>query len=137
MSANTQLDHQNDAGHPARTLDIGAIIFVATVIFSLVGIAFLARNIFSAAQHLESAKRNAELVALQEEGVRRAEAGQQRDCRVARDCEVPGLQAVPVFDAIRHPGVLAGRRAAPAVGLLHSGGGAHRAWIAPQRGQGE
>jgi len=63
VSANTELDHQNDAGHPARTLDIGAIIFVATVIFSLVGIAVLARNIFAAAQHLESAKRNAETVA--------------------------------------------------------------------------
>lgn len=35
---------------------------MATVLFSLVCIALLARNIFAAAQHLESAKRNAELV---------------------------------------------------------------------------
>ena len=46
---------------------------MATVILSLIGIAFLARNIFAAAQHLESAKRNAETVArdLAEVGAKR------------------------------------------------------------------
>ncbi len=46
---------------------------MATVIFSLIGIAVLARNIFAAAQHLESAKRNAETVArdLAEVGAKR------------------------------------------------------------------
>lgn len=83
VSANSQLDHHEDAGFSAHKpqsagkRDIGAIIFVATVVFSLVGIASLARNIFAAAHHLESAKRNAELVAktLTEIGVKR-KAGQ-------------------------------------------------------------
>jgi hypothetical protein len=88
VSANTQLDHHEDAGHPAHKRDIGAIIFVATVIFSLVGIASLARNIFAAAQHLESAKRNAELVArtLTEVGAKR-KAGQSGlpSCQVSEE----------------------------------------------------
>ena len=48
-----------------------------TVVVSLIGIAFLARNIFAAAQHLESAKRNAETVVrtLSEVGAKR-KAGQ-------------------------------------------------------------
>ncbi len=77
VSANTQLDHHEDAAHPAVKRDIGAIIFLATVIFSLIGIATLARNIFAAAHHLESAKRNAETVArtLTDIGVKR-KAGQ-------------------------------------------------------------
>ena len=54
----------SDPGHAARRfLDGGAIIFLATIACSLVGIALLALNIFAAAHHLEQAKRNAESVA--------------------------------------------------------------------------
>ena len=61
------------ATHPGRQhgvapsgnhrIDYGAVIFMATVVLSLLCIATLARNIFSAAHHLELAKRNGELVA--------------------------------------------------------------------------
>jgi len=88
VSANTQLDHHEDAGHHPRKTDIGAIIFVATVIFSLVGIAMLARNIFAAAQHLESAKRNAELVGrtLVEVGAqRKAGQAEQAACQLREE----------------------------------------------------
>jgi hypothetical protein len=74
VSSTTDLDNPKDHGSPSRQgRDIGAIIFMATVIFSLIGIAMLARNIFAAAQHLESAKRNAETVArdLAEVGAKR------------------------------------------------------------------
>ena len=56
-----------------RVIDFGAIIFVALVVFSLISIAFLARNIFSAAQHLETVKRNGEAVShlLSDIGVKR------------------------------------------------------------------
>jgi len=56
-----------------RVIDFGAIIFVALVAFSLISIAFLARNIFAAAQHLETVKRNGETVShlLSDIGVKR------------------------------------------------------------------
>jgi hypothetical protein len=56
-------DHQKTSPPSSQRRDVGAWVFVATVVFSLIGIALLARNIFAAAQHLESAKRNAETVA--------------------------------------------------------------------------
>jgi len=64
VEATSDLDHHHgSAPQSSRGRDYGAWIFVATVIFSLIGIAVLARNIFAAAQHLETAKRNAETVA--------------------------------------------------------------------------
>ena len=80
MAAKSELDLHEDAGHAPqshRKTDVGAIIFVVTVVVSLITIGFLARNIFAAAQHLESAKRNAEAVSrdLAEIGVKR-KAGQ-------------------------------------------------------------
>ncbi len=94
MSGNSELDHHGDAGlsapasHTAGKRDIGAIIFMATVIFSLIGIATLARNIFAAAHHLEAAKRNAELVArtITEAGVKR-KAGQSelKNCQLREE----------------------------------------------------
>jgi len=74
VSATSDLGHQHDsAPHSSQGRDIGAWIFMATVIFSLIGIGVLARNIFAAAQHLETAKRNAETVArdLAEVGAKR------------------------------------------------------------------
>jgi hypothetical protein len=64
VEATSHLDH-HQASEPksGSRRDFGAWIFVATVIFSLIGIAVLARNIFAAAHHLETAKRNAETVA--------------------------------------------------------------------------
>jgi hypothetical protein len=80
VAAKSELDLHEDAGHAPqshRKTDVGAIIFVVTVVVSLITIGFLARNIFAAAQHLESAKRNAEAVSrdLAEIGVKR-KAGQ-------------------------------------------------------------
>ncbi len=59
-------DHAEPAASapkPKRFLDIGAIIFLTTIIVSLVSIALLAVNIITAAHHLEVAKHNAETVA--------------------------------------------------------------------------
>ena len=83
LDANTEFGHSQDGGLSAtvssgrRGPDYGAIIFMVTVVLSLITIASLARNIFAAAQHLESAKRNAEAVSrdLAEIGVKR-KAGQ-------------------------------------------------------------
>jgi hypothetical protein len=69
VEATSQVDLHQDPGHsgisphPHRFLDGGAIVFLATVVSSLICIAFLALNIFAAAHHLETAKRNAETVA--------------------------------------------------------------------------
>ena len=69
MEATSNADIHEDAGHhdlppqSQRIIDGGAIIFLVTVIICLISIAFLARNIFAAAHHLELAKRNAESVA--------------------------------------------------------------------------
>jgi hypothetical protein len=71
------VDHQEPAPQSHRLLDTGAIIFLVTVVISLISIAFLALNIFAAAHHLELAKRNAETVArvLTDVGLKR-KAGQ-------------------------------------------------------------
>ena len=79
VEAKSEIDLHEDAAHPdlapqsAGKMDIGAIVFLATVFFSLIGIAVLALNIFAAAHHLELAKRNAESVArtLTEIGLKR------------------------------------------------------------------
>ena len=74
MEATSDHGHHNDLAPPSSGRhDYGAWIFVATVIFSLIGIAVLARNIFAAAHHLETAKRSAETVArdLADMGVKR------------------------------------------------------------------
>ena len=91
MAAKSELDLHEDAGHAPqshRKTDVGAIIFVVTVVVSLITIGFLARNIFAAAQHLESAKRNAEAVSrdLAEIGVKR-KAGQSgiAECELRED----------------------------------------------------
>jgi len=83
LDANSEFDHSQAAGLATtgssvrRGPDYGAIIFMVTVVVSLITIGSLARNIFAAAQHLESAKRNAEAVSrdLAEIGVKR-KAGQ-------------------------------------------------------------
>jgi len=83
LNENSGLDQSQPDGPSAsgssgrRGPDYGAIIFMVTVVLSLITIASLARNIFAAAQHLEAAKRNAEAVArdLAEIGVKR-KAGQ-------------------------------------------------------------
>ena len=49
-------------GFETSRFDYGAAIFIAIVIFSLISIGLLARNIFAAAQHLETAKRNGEMI---------------------------------------------------------------------------
>lgn len=49
-------------GLEKKIFDYGAVVFVATVIFSLISIVLLARNIFAAAQHLETAKPNGEMI---------------------------------------------------------------------------
>ena len=81
---------------------------MATVVFSLVGIAVLARNIFAAAQHLESAKRNAELVArdLADIGAKR-KAGQSgvAECEL-REENGGKLTWGPCWEAIqKRPGI--------------------------------
>jgi hypothetical protein len=70
-------DHPKSAPPSSHPRDLGAWIFLATVFLSLICIALLARNIFAAAQHLETAKRSAETVArdLAEVGAKR-KAGQ-------------------------------------------------------------
>ena len=45
-----------------KKFDYGAAFFVAIVMFSLISIGRLAGNIFAAAQHLETAKRNGEMI---------------------------------------------------------------------------
>jgi hypothetical protein len=83
VATTSQVDLQKLAETPEpgpvtrSSRDYGAWIFMLTVVVSLIGIAFLARNIFAAAQHLESAKRNAETVVrtLSEVGAKR-KAGQ-------------------------------------------------------------
>jgi len=83
LDANSEFDHSQAVGLATtgssvrRGPDYGAIIFMVTVVVSLITIGSLARNIFAAAQHLESAKRNAEAVSrdLAEIGVKR-KAGQ-------------------------------------------------------------
>jgi len=69
VDATSQVDLHNPAGTPEpapaahRGPDYGAMIFMTTVVVCLIAIAMLARNIFAAAHHLETAKRNAETVA--------------------------------------------------------------------------
>jgi hypothetical protein len=80
-SSSVDLHKHGEAHEPAPAQshgpDYGAWIFMLTVVLSLIAIALLARNIFAAAQHLESAKRNAETVVrtLSEVGAKR-KAGQ-------------------------------------------------------------
>lgn len=85
VSSQSGLDHHETSASTGKR-DIGAIVFVLTVLVSLIGIATLARNIFSAAQHLESAKRNAELVGktLAEIGAKR-KAGQVEIAQCQRE----------------------------------------------------
>ena len=69
MQATSEVDLYQQAGGPefarapGRDRDYGALIFMITVIASLIAIVLLARNIVAAAHHLETAKRNAEIVA--------------------------------------------------------------------------
>ena len=94
LDANSEFDHSQAAGLATtgssvrRGPDYGAIIFMVTVVVSLITIGSLARNIFAAAQHLESAKRNAEAVSrdLAEIGVKR-KAGQSgiAECELRED----------------------------------------------------
>ena len=99
--------HEN-AGQPDlppqshRMLDGGAMVFLATVVISLISIAFLALNIFAAAHHLELAKRNAETVAkvLADVGVKR-KAGQPEVAECHLRAEDAGkLTWGPCWDAI-------------------------------------
>jgi len=62
-SFDIQASSKGSLGLEAKRFDYGAAVFVAVVIFSLISIGFLARNIFAAAQHLETAKRNGEMIA--------------------------------------------------------------------------
>ena len=117
VTANSQLDLHEDAGHlepgspphSVRKRDIGAIIFMATVIFSMIGIATLARNIFAAAHHLETAKRNAETVArvLTEFGVKRkAGPSELARCRL-REEDAGKLTWGPCWEEITHTAEIA------------------------------
>jgi len=104
VEATSDLDHHHgSAPQSSRGRDYGAWIFVATVIFSLIGIAVLARNIFAAAQHLETAKRNAETVArdLAEIGAKR-KAGQSEiaECEL-REENAGKLTWGPCWEAIQ------------------------------------
>ncbi len=81
---------------------MGAIVFLATVVFSLIGIAVLALNIFAAAHHLELAKRNAESVArtLAEIGLKRkAGAVELQRCHL-REEDAGKLTWGPCWDEI-------------------------------------
>ncbi len=95
-------DHQDPAPKSHRLLDGGAIVFLATVVVSLISIAFLALNIFAAAHHLELAKRNAETVArvLTDVGVKR-KAGQPEvaECHL-RPEDAGKLNWGPCWEAI-------------------------------------
>lgn len=108
MEATSEVDHNNktEAPDPASAQrtgpDYGAWIFVITVVLSLTAIAALARNIFSAAQHLETAKRNAETVArvLTDLGVKR-KAGQADVAACQTSAEDPSKLAWgPCWDGI-------------------------------------
>ena len=108
MEATSNADIHEDAGHhdlppsSKRMLDGGAIVFLATVVISLISIAFLALNIFAAAHHLELAKRNAETVAkvLADVGVKR-KAGQPEvgECHLRAE-DAGKLSWGPCWDAI-------------------------------------
>jgi hypothetical protein len=77
VDLSNKTDAPDPSSAPRQGTDYGAWIFMLTLVLSLVAIAFLARNIFAAAQHMESAKRNAETVVrvLSEVGAKR-KAGQ-------------------------------------------------------------
>lgn len=108
VEVTSNADIHEDAGHhdlpppSQRTIDRGAIIFLTTVVVSLISIAFLALNIFAAAHHLELAKRNAESVArtLAEVGVKR-KAGQPEvtECHLRAE-DAGKLAWGPCWDAI-------------------------------------
>ena len=103
MQATANLGHHNDMSPPvARRRDVGALIFMATVIFSLIGIAVLARNIFAAAHHLEMAKRNAELVArtLADVGVQRKQNKSEIVACQSRPDDAAKVTWGPCWDAI-------------------------------------
>ena len=107
VEATSEVDLNKTEAHdpsPAtrQGTDYGAWIFVITVVLSLIAIALLARNIFSAAQHLESAKRNAETVArvLTDLGVKR-NAGQAEVAECQTRAEDPGkLTWGPCWDGV-------------------------------------
>ena len=108
MQATSEVDLNKQTGtpEPARASnsgrDYGALIFMITVIASLIAIALLARNIFAAAHHLETAKRNAETVAktLVDVGAKR-KAGQPEVAECHLRAEDNGkLTWGPCWDAI-------------------------------------
>ena len=93
---------QEPSPNAQRLLDGGAIVFLATIVISLISIAFLALNIFAAAHHLELAKRNAESVAkvLTDVGLKR-KAGQPEVAECHLRAEDAGkLTWGPCWDAI-------------------------------------
>ena len=93
---------QEPSPNAQRLLDGGAIVFLATIVISLISIAFLALNIFAAAHHLELAKRNAESVAkvLADVGLKR-KAGQPEVAECHLRAEDAGkLTWGPCWDAI-------------------------------------
>jgi len=108
VEATSNADIHEDAGQPdlppqsQRMLDGGAMVFLATVVISLISIAFLALNIFAAAHHLELAKRNAETVAkvLADVGVKR-KVGQPEvgECHLRAE-DAGKLTWGPCWDAI-------------------------------------
>ena len=108
MEATSKIDSHEVAGsqepspNARRLLDGGALVFLATVVISLVSIAFLALNIFAAAHHLELAKRNAETVAkvLTDVGLKR-KAGQPElaECHLRAE-DAGKLTWGPCWDAI-------------------------------------
>ena len=108
VEATSKIDSHEVAGsqepspNARRLLDGGALVFLATVVISLVSIAFLALNIFAAAHHLELAKRNAETVAkvLTDVGLKR-KAGQPElaECHLRAE-DAGKLTWGPCWDAI-------------------------------------
>ena len=108
MEATSKIESHEDAGfqepspNARRLLDGGAVVFLATVVISLISIAFLALNIFAAAHHLELAKRNAETVAkvLADVGVKR-KAGQPEvgECHLRAE-DAGKLTWGPCWDAV-------------------------------------
>jgi hypothetical protein len=111
VEATSHLDNHQDSAPPSSgRRDYGAWIFVATVIFSLIGIAVLARNIFAAAHHLETAKRSAETVArdLAEMGVKRkASQSGVAECEL-REENAGKLTWGPCWEAIQKRPEIAG-----------------------------
>ena len=102
VDLSNKTDAPDPSSAPRQGTDYGAWIFVITVVLSLIAIALLARNIFSAAQHLESAKRNAETVVrvLTDQGAKR-KAGQAEVAECQTRAEDPSkLTWGPCWDGI-------------------------------------